>query len=428
MLIYDIIHGYINISNLAKSIIDTLHFQRLRNIHQTGCLHLVFPSAVHTRFEHSIGTYHLAKQMITNIKNNQPELNISDRIVELVSIAGLCHDLGHLAYSHLFDDMILPLLENYHELGKLKHHEYRSVSLLNTIIKEYNLEIKPFEYQFISDLILENTDNYNNWNEKLKVGEWIFCIISNKKNGIDVDKFDYLVRDNNFLGLKISFDYSRLILQARVIDNELCYPKQAVDDIIHMFFLRYRLHRQIYNHKTIKAIELILKNILLILDKKYNFVKLILESDENPNIFSIITDNIIYDYSNQEIKILLNNLLERKLPIMIYEKVVSSNNKNKQIIQNNINKLIKCKNRDFEVISYNVSFTSSKNSSPLEKVYLYSTKNKYYKFSLDLKNMYPLLGNNYKEKVYRFYVNDKNYYEADDKISPPIAKLFMDNE
>ena len=61
MILYDNIHGYIDIDEIASSIIDTPIFQRLRNIHQTGVLYLVFPSACHSRFEHSIGTYHLSK-------------------------------------------------------------------------------------------------------------------------------------------------------------------------------------------------------------------------------------------------------------------------------------------------------------------------------------------------------------------------------
>ena len=67
MIIYDNIHGYIKLDTVASSIVDTPVFQRLRNIHQTGIMYLVFPTANHSRFEHSIGTYHLATQMISNI-------------------------------------------------------------------------------------------------------------------------------------------------------------------------------------------------------------------------------------------------------------------------------------------------------------------------------------------------------------------------
>ena len=82
MLIFDNLHGYIEVSNLAKSIIDTSEFQRLRNIHQTGALYYVFPTAVHTRYEHSLGTYHLTGMLLEKIKNFQPELELDNKLIE----------------------------------------------------------------------------------------------------------------------------------------------------------------------------------------------------------------------------------------------------------------------------------------------------------------------------------------------------------
>ena len=67
MRFYDKYHGYIDLCDIATLIVDTPIFQRLRNIKQTGVLNLVFPTATHSRFEHSIGTYYLAKKMITEI-------------------------------------------------------------------------------------------------------------------------------------------------------------------------------------------------------------------------------------------------------------------------------------------------------------------------------------------------------------------------
>ena len=107
MRIFDNIHGYIELDPIASAIVDTHVFQRLRNIHQTGVLYMVFPTATHSRFEHSVGTYHLANCMIKSIMTKQPDLKITDEIVMLVSVAGSCHDLGHLLFSHLFDDYFL---------------------------------------------------------------------------------------------------------------------------------------------------------------------------------------------------------------------------------------------------------------------------------------------------------------------------------
>ena len=107
------------------------------------------------------------------------------------------------------------------------------------------------------------------WPKKYKVGKWIFQIISNPLNSIDVDKFDYLLRDTQAVGLKLSFNYSRIIGEARVIDKKICYSSQCSEDIYHMFFIRYRLYRQIYNHKAVKAIEILIIKILFELEKEY---------------------------------------------------------------------------------------------------------------------------------------------------------------
>ena len=110
-------------------IIDTCEFQRFRYLKQLSTCYFAFPNAIHTRFEHSIGTYHICKKMLQTLKNkskqseldiikNVPELelyfnenNITSNyltpfIMELVAIAALTHDLGHSAFSHLFDTFL----------------------------------------------------------------------------------------------------------------------------------------------------------------------------------------------------------------------------------------------------------------------------------------------------------------------------------
>ena len=103
MEIYDIIHGNIIISPLAKKIIDTEEFQRLRNIKQLGCCNFVFPSATHTRFEHSIGVYHLSCKYIDILNRKKVYYNETER--KCITLAALIHDLGHGPYSHLFDEL-----------------------------------------------------------------------------------------------------------------------------------------------------------------------------------------------------------------------------------------------------------------------------------------------------------------------------------
>ena len=141
MEIYDIIHGNIVIEGIAKRIIDTEEFQRLRNIKQLGCCNFVFPGAVHTRFEHSIGVYHLAKKYI-DIFNKDKEY-FTEREKECISIAGLIHDIGHGPYSHLFDELF----------SKDKNHEYRSGELFKIMNKKYKLGFNEKEIENIIHFI-----------------------------------------------------------------------------------------------------------------------------------------------------------------------------------------------------------------------------------------------------------------------------------
>ena len=368
MILYDNIHGYIDIDPIATSIIDTPIFQRLRSIHQTGVLYLVYPTANHSRFEHSIGTYHLAKKMITSIATKQPELNITNELVQLVSIAGLCHDLGHLLFSHLFDDCFLPRLSNYQDLCNKTnnvHHENRSIVLLNYMVERYKISLSKYQLKVIADLINPKTSEYSKWKPQYMVGKWIFQIISNPLNSIDVDKFDYLTRDTKAVGLKIGFDYSRIINDARVINHNgkqiICYSTQCNEDIYHMFFLRYRLHRQIYNNKTIKAVEILILKLLFEIEKTHNISNYILEPE---NMLKLIDSLIYQDFP--EIKDTLEQLATRKLPQMVFQDISLNP------IDFDINLLSQFDKSSYEIIQFKVGYVGGK-SNPLNKITFYDT-------------------------------------------------------
>ena len=180
--IHDPIHGYIKLSNIACKIVDNYYFQRLRYLHQLGTCFYVFPSATHSRFEHSLGTYCLTGRILDSIikntdanylnecllqvdelknyyqrtygDNNNVEYNKLDNYVcELIKIAGLCHDLGHGPFSHVFDDLFLKL---HNEITPSKQHETRSGDIIQLIINS-DPELSHFftndEIKFIKNLI-----------------------------------------------------------------------------------------------------------------------------------------------------------------------------------------------------------------------------------------------------------------------------------
>ena len=292
-VIYDVIHGYVKLSPLCIKIIDTPEYQRLRNLKQLGLTHLIFTSANHTRFEHSIGVSFLAGEMLKHLKYKQPELEITEREIELIKIAGLCHDLGHGPYSHFFDNFILKII------GCNMEHEVRSCMLLDLIIKKYNIDISMEEKNIIFKMILPDDECLSN------PRSFLYKIVNNKKNGIDVDKFDYIKRDSFFLGMSFGFDCSRIIKQSRVINDEICFLDKTFYDIQELFEVRDKLHRRVYQHHTNTCLDYMMYDVFIDLAEKIDLNNM----TNNPNEFWKLDDNFIWRHSHKN----LENIKSRKL-------------------------------------------------------------------------------------------------------------------
>ena len=400
MRIYDNIHGYIILDETASLIVDTHVFQRLRYINQTGVLFLVFPTANHTRFEHSIGTYYLATKMISKIARKQPELNITDEIIKLVGIAGLCHDLGHLLFSHLFDDHFINMLPNINDLKsqtKNTIHENRSIYLLKYLVKKYNINLNKDQLKVIGDLINPKEAEYSKWKPEYQLGKWIFQIISNPLNSIDVDKFDYLVRDTQATGLKFSFDYSRIIEDAKVIDNKICYSYQCSEDIYQMFFIRYRLHRQIYNHKAVKSIEILITQVLFELEKEMGISNYILDAEK---MLELVDSFVWHNKINDKIKKIINDIETRNIPKLVYQNIGLHFYK---FDKEKINKLFDPSS--YCIIRFKVGYVGGK-TNPLCKVNFYNLKNDKIICENKIKDFSQLITQKHQEYFIRVYCLD----------------------
>jgi len=264
-MLYDIIHGNISLCETAKKIIDTIEFQRLREIKQLGCCYLVFPCAVHTRFEHSIGVYHLAKQYIDILNVDGKYFTERERLC--ISIAGLIHDIGHGPYSHLFDDIV----------PKEKHHEYRSGIILKRMNTKYNLGFSEEEVNFIIDVINPTKEGYK------------YQIVSNK-NGIDVDRFDYLMRDIHMTGLNYGIEFQRIMNYSKIVDGKVKYSDKVKTNIEDFFHIRFIMYREVYNHKKVRGLEHMMKRYLKLIEDVVN-IKMVVETD-NIDLFLEFDDSI----------------------------------------------------------------------------------------------------------------------------------------
>ncbi|RVE70634.1 hypothetical protein OJAV_G00066520 [Oryzias javanicus] len=257
---------------ILVKIIDTPQFQRLRNIKQLGGGYLVYPGASHNRFEHSIGVAHLAGELAKTLQKNQQELDIEEEDILCVQIAGLCHDLGHGPFSHLFDQMFMPQpcgnADWTHEKASLQMFDYLvRVNNLKQVMIEYGLNTED-DLVFIKELILgeplnENDSTSADWPYKGRTMEksFLYDIVSNKLNGIDVDKFDYFARDCHHTGIKNNFDHMRYFKFARVIEVEtdqknqikrkhICSREKEVWNLYDLFHTRLLHYRRVCYHKV----------------------------------------------------------------------------------------------------------------------------------------------------------------------------------
>jgi len=118
---------------VTSAVLDTPQMQRLRGLKQLGLSEMTYITTTHSRFEHSLGVASLAEKMLRHIKQSQPKLGVTEKDILCVKLAGLCHDLGHGPYSHVFDNHFRPLLKQAlnkgHWLGqKIDKSAYEGLS------------------------------------------------------------------------------------------------------------------------------------------------------------------------------------------------------------------------------------------------------------------------------------------------------------
>ena len=242
-LIRDAIYGDILLSDLAMKFVDTSEFQRLHYIKQLGLSYKVFPCATHTRFQHSIGVYHLTKKYIEKIENNHLSefdgSKLTDRQKEIVSIVGLLHDVGHGPYSHFFDEYLKTI-----ETALPKTHEERSSLIFKRMVTKYKIELTNEEINFISESF-ENPSNKN----------WYNNLVCNKIYHLDTDKLDYLVRDSYHVGYKLGFDLDRILNHTIVKKNKLYISDKVRYEVEKVFLQREEMHRYVYRHGTTEKFQ-----------------------------------------------------------------------------------------------------------------------------------------------------------------------------
>jgi hypothetical protein len=251
--IRDPIHDFIRFSDDEIQIINSESFQRLRRIKQLAFTYLVYPGALHTRYEHSLGTCHLAHRIAERL-----DLNQMDK--KAIRMAALLHDIGHLPFSHVGEEMMALFSKGE---SKSKGHEDISLAMIEgtdriaTILDGGNGPGVENVIEILKPKI--------NASGSLKLAS---SIISGQ---IDVDKMDYLLRDCHYTGVKYGiYDLDRLINTVCKAEKEsrMAFEEGAVPALEQMILARYFMREQVYLHKTriiadamaIRAVELAVKD------------------------------------------------------------------------------------------------------------------------------------------------------------------------
>ncbi len=237
----DPLWGNIHLDARAAAVVDTPQFQRLRRVKQLGFAHLVYPGAVHTRFLHALGVYHLTGRALERLEGSGALAGLSPaerELLPLVPLAALLHDVGHYAFSHAMEEIEPDSLPGYHE-------ELAARFLGADPIRRSLEEVRPDAPERVAEFI------------RGRSGHPLQGLIA---GSLDLDKIDYLGRDSLFCGVPYgAVDVDRLLdsltlaREASEAPLELAVTEKGITALESLLFSKYQMFRNVYWHHTVRA-------------------------------------------------------------------------------------------------------------------------------------------------------------------------------
>lgn len=232
----DPIYGYVRVQyKIINDLINTKEVQRLRRIRQLSGVSMVFHTAEHSRFAHSLGCYEMAREVIESVEGINENMSEYERVVFLAS--ALLHDVGHGPYSHAFEHVI-----------SISHEEMSS----NLVLGDTDINRVLNSYTELAKDIANVIDHAGKY-------PLIESLISSQ---LDVDRLDYLSRDAYFTGATYgNIDVKRILRSMIIKDKKVLFRESGVHSIESYIMSRYHMYWQVYYHITARAYELILQSI-----------------------------------------------------------------------------------------------------------------------------------------------------------------------
>jgi len=223
-VVLDPVHGYIELDEIVQELLATPQIQRLRRIMQLGFSNLVYPGANHNRFEHSLGTMHLATMLIKNLDSIEEDKKMEIRA------AALLHDVGHGPFSHVTENII----DKY---TRRRHDDVRDI-------------VRKGE---IKEALKKHGISPGNLAKHIKGETSLGQILSSE---IDVDRMDYLVRDSHYTGVAFGVvDYNRLINQMHFYEDRLVIDYGGLKAAESLLVSRFWMNTSVYYHHVTRISE-----------------------------------------------------------------------------------------------------------------------------------------------------------------------------
>ncbi|OGG48480.1 MAG: hypothetical protein A3F84_16320 [Candidatus Handelsmanbacteria bacterium RIFCSPLOWO2_12_FULL_64_10] len=240
--IRDPIWGYIYVPREMMALIDSEDYQRLRDLSQLGHVMLVYPGARHSRFEHSLGVFHIAKRFLFQLLRARPPVEVDQDDVKVLLAGALLHDLGHYPFSHILEELHPSFVP----------HERRG----RRIIEDPDAEI----HQALRGIGIDpgrvaNVIDFRNRDVEVPPRDLLLAHILS--GPLDPDKIDYLLRDSRYCGIPFgeSVNRDRLIgsITFDPVRQRPAITHKGVSAMEALVFTHYLMYRNVYWHHTVRA-------------------------------------------------------------------------------------------------------------------------------------------------------------------------------
>ena len=236
--IRDSVHGNVALDGLALELMALPELQRLHGIRQLGFTYLVYPGANHTRLEHSLGTYHVARRMADSVGLGREER-------DMLAAAAFLHDIGHGPFSHTLEYLVHERTGKDHVeitremiAGKRRLADSGGGESVSDVLGDYGI---------VADDIVSILDGRSGHLSEMIHGP------------IDADQIDYLLRDAHYTGVAYGvIDFDRLMQTIQIHDGHVVVEKKGISAIESMLVARSLMYSAVYLHKTVRIAELML--------------------------------------------------------------------------------------------------------------------------------------------------------------------------